>query len=542
MKLNTTSQSLLQAAHFYSKLLIILAGSFIHAEVLFAGSISGVVLNDTTNEPSVGFRISVQDINGVELDSVRTNANGIFTFQNLSAGEYSLGNYGNSFYFPVNATAGASGNAIQPADVVGIKLGANDDLAGYAFDVDLMNGLASVKGSVYHDQNNNGVREIGEPGIADVEILADSEFWDPEMVITDADGNYELILQDGDNWDITETQPAAWLDGMEASSVSSGTVGQDQYTGVFASGYKTGYNFGELDQPVVATPAITSPAPGGTLAGASDTFTWQSNDVNATDFWLYLGSAKASANYFNSRNLNNSTSVTAFNMPSDGTSTIFARLWYRIEGAGQWLFVDQTYTAGTRGAAVPDITSHIALERFSSAQETLSWTDNGSGSTQYWVYAGSVRGGAQYFDSDDLGGSQTTILTGLPTNGSSIWVRLWYRINGGGKWMYIDEEYTADGTGPSISASSGTDVLQNLDDTFSWLDLNGMVSAWWLYVGSVAGGLQYENSGNLNGATAYTTMNGKLPGGSVPVFVRLWYQEGTGTIWKYIDTEFTSAQ
>jgi len=119
---------------------------------------------------------------------------------------------------------------------------------------------------------------------------------------------------------------------------------------------------------------------------------------------------------------------------------------------------------------------------------------------------------------------------------------LWYRINGSGEWLYIDEEYNASGTGPSIVSSSGTNVLLSPDDTFSWTEPGGTVTAWWLYVGSSAGGVQYENSGNLNNANEYTTTTGSLPGGSVPVYVRLWYQDGAGNVWQYIDSEFVSAQ
>lgn len=543
MRVIATTRSLPHASLFCFKFLAFLACSFLFAGLSFAGSISGVVLNDTTNEPAKGLRVELrEDISGVEIPSVITNAQGIFTFQNLSAGEYSLGNYGNASYFPVNATAGDSGSAIQPADIIGIMLGANDDLVGYAFDVDLMNGLSSVRGSVYHDQNNNGIRESGEEGIPNVEILAESELGDLEQVFTDADGDYELVLLESFNWDVIETQPSGWFDGMEAAMVPSGSIGQDRYIGVLASGYRTGYNFGELDGPVIANPAITSPTPGSTLAGASDTFTWQSNGVNATDFWLYLGSAAGSADYFNSRNLNDSTSVTVYTLPSDGTSTVYARLWYRIDGTGPWLYVDQTYTAGSIGAAVPDITSHNALDPFSGAAETLDWTENGSGATQYWLYAGSVKGGVQYFSSGDLASSLNTTLIGLPTNGSSIWVRLWYRINSRGPWLYIDEEFTADGTGPSITSSTGTNVLLSPDDTFSWTEPNGTVTAWWLYAGSSAGRAQYENSGNLNDANTFTTTSGSLPIGSVSVYVRLWYQEGAGNEWQFVDREYTSAQ
>lgn len=101
-----------------------------------------------------------------------------------------------------------------------------------------------------------------------------------------------------------------------------------------------------LPEPIT-TPTIASPAANASLAGEIETFTWQNNDVDAQNFWLYLGSSVGASDYFNSGNRGTDLSVIAHSLPSDGTSLVYARLWYQIGGVGEWLYIDEVYTAGT---------------------------------------------------------------------------------------------------------------------------------------------------------------------------------------------------
>lgn len=290
------------------------------------------------------------------------------------------------------------------------------------------------------------------------------------------------------------------------------------------------------------TPIIVSPSSGSTLAGAVENIIWQGNDAGVTDYWLYAGSAAGLNDYFNSSNLGTATQGTLTGLPIDGTSTVYVRLWYRAGSSNPWQFVDETFIAGTASAGIPKITSPTALSQFtnSSGIEALTWSANGSGANQYWVYAGTSQGSLNIFDSNNLGNVLTTSISGLPTNGSRVWIRLWYRSGSGDAWSFIDESYTAAGSAPSIDSSSGTGVLTAPNDTFNWNDPNDSVTSWWLYVGSAPGGNDYEDSGNLNSVTTYTTVSAHLPTGGVPVYVRLWFQQGSGTSWQFIDEMFTS--
>ena len=74
----------------------------------------------------------------------------------------------------------------------------------------------------------------------------------------------------------------------------------------------------------------------------------------------------------------------------------------------------------------------------------MQWSANGTAVTEWWLYAGSTPGGNDYFDSGSLGSQLQTTVNGLPSDGTPVHVRLWYRI--GGIWQSADFQYTA--TGP----------------------------------------------------------------------------------------------
>ena len=117
------------------------------------------------------------------------------------------------------------------------------------------------------------------------------------------------------------------------------------------------------------------------------------------------------------------------------------RLWYRENaGQGQWLFVDQTVTATTNLSLAPRITSPVPSTTLTADIIDIEW----STPVETWLYAGSSPGARDYLDSGNLGEVSNAALTNLPVDGSTIFVRLWYRsIAGTGAWEFIDETYTA---------------------------------------------------------------------------------------------------
>ncbi len=132
-----------------------------------------------------------------------------------------------------------------------------------------------VRGTVYVDFNNNGVQDAGEPGIPAVEIhLAGVVLGVPFdlVTMTDLDGNYSFLGLAAGDYTLTQTQPAAFIDGQDVAGTQGGTVTNDRIAFSLAAGntVASGYNFGEIGinplyggkDPFLASGGSSGGAPG----------------------------------------------------------------------------------------------------------------------------------------------------------------------------------------------------------------------------------------------------------------------------------------
>jgi hypothetical protein len=230
-----------------------------------------------------------------------------------------------------------------------------------------------------------------------------------------------------------------------------------------------------------------------------------------------------------------STSVTT--LPTDG-STIFVR-WYYQSG-GVWQFIDYTYTAYNgvpSGDSTASITSPAAPGPLSGSSATFTWSA-GSGATAYWIDVGSTASGSQYYSSGSLSSStsQATV-SGLPLDGSSVYVTLYTQFSSGGQWVKTSYIYTAFNTTTAagvITSPANGSSLPGSSVTFNWTAGSG--SAYWLDVGSTQGAHDYYSSGNL-GTTLSSTVNG-LPTNGTSVYATL-YSMISG-VWTATSSSYTS--
>jgi hypothetical protein len=93
---------------------------------------------------------------------------------------------------------------------------------------------------------------------------------------------------------------------------------------------------------------------------------------------------------------------------------------------------------GTANAAITSIDPPNG-STLTGASQTFSWT--GTGVTEWWLYVGTSVGAKDIDNSGSLGTATSHTVNGLPTDGSTVHVRLWYRI--GGSWSKTDFTYTA---------------------------------------------------------------------------------------------------
>jgi hypothetical protein len=281
-----------------------------------------------------------------------------------------------------------------------------------------------------------------------------------------------------------------------------------------------------------APPPTITPVEGTVFTSGSETFSWSSNGVGLSEWWFRLGTTVGGQDIYESGNLGVTSSVTVNNLPTDG-STIYARLFYRNSGAGAWSRVDFTYTAFD--APSPTITP-VDGTVLTSSSETFSWNANGNAVTQWWFRLGTTLGGQDIYESGNLGATTNVTVNNLPTDGSTIYARLFYRVSG--TWLQFDITYTAfDAPPPTITPVTGT-VLTSNSETFSWNANDNAVSEWWFRLGTTVGGQDIYESGNLGLATSTTVNN--LPTNGSTIYGRLFYRNGSAGIWKREDFTFTA--
>ena len=80
---------------------------------------------------------------------------------------------------------------------------------------------------------------------------------------------------------------------------------------------------------------------------------------------------------------------------------------------------------------IPEITSPTPGSTLSSSTETFEWT---SGADEYWLWVGSSAGTNDIYNSGSLGRNTSDTVYNLPTDGSQVYVRLYYNIGSG--WKY----------------------------------------------------------------------------------------------------------
>ena len=178
---------------------------------------------------------------------------------------------------------------------------------------------------------------------------------------------------------------------------------------------------------------ITSPTSPSTLTSASTTFTWNAGPAGTTGYGLNVGTTGVgSANLVNIGPLSG-TSVTV-SLPTNGTK-IYVRLWTELSGP-TYLSNDYTYTEFTQSAAA--IISPTPGTTLTSASTTFTWNPGPAGTTGYGLNVGTTGvGSADLVNIGPLSGTSVTV--NLPTNGTTIYVRLWTELSGP---TYLSNDYT----------------------------------------------------------------------------------------------------
>jgi hypothetical protein len=271
---------------------------------------------------------------------------------------------------------------------------------------------------------------------------------------------------------------------------------------------------------------MTAPAPGSTLTASTVTFQWNGG-TGVSDYWLDVGTSAASSNLL-SQDRGTNLNATVMGLPTNGV-TLYVRLWSLINGA--WVFNDYTYQAATVASAKAQMTAPAPGSTLTASTVTFQWT-GGTGVTDYWLDIGTLVAGSNVF-SQDRGTNLSATVTGLPTNGSALYARLWSLINGA--WVYNDYTYhavTAATAKAQMTSPAPASTLTASTVVFQWSGGSG-VTQYWLDIGSAQG--TSNISSQNRGTSLSATVTGLPTDGSI-VFARLWSM--INGAWDYNDYGF----
>lgn len=205
--------------------------------------------------PLANVTIRLLDANGVEVSTTQTGSDGRYAFNGLLPGSYSVVEVtpnglidGDEHVGKVDGrTVGqaTSTDTISQITLSSGQVSQDNDFCEHE--------PASIAGFVYHDLDNDGRREPGEPPISGVKVeLFDANGQRVGTVLTADDGSYRFEMLRAGTYTTVQTQPDGWIDGLDTPGTvngqSVGTRGEDRLSGIVVKWGQQGkeYNFGEF--------------------------------------------------------------------------------------------------------------------------------------------------------------------------------------------------------------------------------------------------------------------------------------------------------
>jgi len=283
-----------------------------------------------------------------------------------------------------------------------------------------------------------------------------------------------------------------------------------QISGVFQPTVYTFYATGPA--------ALTTPSPTTKLT-ASTTFTWTPG-TGITTYWLNVGTAATSSN---AKDIYSSGPITTLTKTVTGIPTYGATLYVTLYSliAGVYQPIVYTYTASGSPVAAT-LTTPTPSTKLTSSSAIFTWSP-GEGVTYYWFNLGTANSGANAKNIYSSGSTTLTSanVTGLPTNGETVYATLYSHI--AGAWQPKIYTYTASGTPTPAVLTTPTPATQLTSSTvtFTWSPGNPATN-YWFNIGTASSGANTKNiyAGSSTTATSVTVTG--LPTNGETIYATLY--------------------
>jgi hypothetical protein len=287
---------------------------------------------------------------------------------------------------------------------------------------------------------------------------------------------------------------------------------------------------------VAAASNITAPGDGSTFISAIQTFQWDAG-ASVMERYFMVGSAVGASDIYAGYQ-GAALSRLVSTLPTDGRK-VYVRLMSYVNGG--WVSVDRIYTAAG-GSGPPPPAGLPAASNFNSppngallsgSSVTFQW-DAGMSVAERYLMIGSAEGASDIF-AGYQGAALSKTVTGIPTDGRTIYARLMSYVTG--MWVSVDRTYMAAGSGgsPTEPASTITSPTPGITvgypaATFSWTAGTGVTERYFM-VGTTRGGSEIY-AGYQGAALSRTVFT--MPNGGITIYVRLMsYIEGSWVVKDY---------
>jgi hypothetical protein len=272
--------------------------------------------------------------------------------------------------------------------------------------------------------------------------------------------------------------------------------------------------------------ALTAPAAGSTLPGATVTFNWSAG-TGVAGYYIMVGEW-AGGNTLFERNMGTQRSVTVEGLPTDGRM-IYVRLWSLLDG--EWESRDAQFrAAGVQTPARAELTAPAPGAVLPGASANFEWSA-GAAVRRYYLFVGLWPGGNTLF-SRDMEQARGATVANLPAAGQTIYVRLWSLIDD--EWIPFDAIYTAAGTPAQavkaqLTSPAPGSMLTGATATFNWSEGTG-VRRYYFFAGLWQGG---NTLASVDADQARSATVSNLPVHGETIWIRVWSLIGED--WEYND-------